>query len=87
MNASGVLANGLYPIVRRARRPLIVADSAPVVGAPVVAPPLPAVVSNVVAENVLGLSGESPDRTGESPVPPVKGSDAKATSKRRTAVA
>jgi len=86
MNASGVLANGLYPIVRRARRPLVT-EAAPVVAASVVAPPSPSSVANVVAENVLGLSGESPDRTGESPVPPVKGSDAKATSKRRTLVA
>ena len=69
---------GLYPIIRRVRRPLIVADAAPVVAAP-----LPVAVANVVAENVVGLSGESPDGTGEPPVPTVKGSDAKATAKRR----
>ena len=29
MNTSGPLANGLYPIIRRARRPFIIAESVP----------------------------------------------------------
>ena len=80
----------LYPIIRRARRPLIVNDAPPVAIAkvePVQASnaddsALPKVETAVAAGQPL--SGKSPDTTGEPPVPPVKASDAKISLKRST---
>ena len=70
----------LYPIIRRARRPLIVNDAPSVFASKGDAPtpPKPEPVASVGGV----VSGESPDKAGESPALPEKASDAKVSRKR-----
>lgn len=72
--------NGLHPIIRRVRRPLLVVD-APQAGTGTGEAPAPP-RAGVPAQVAEPVSGESPDRKGESPIDPVKTSDAKVTAKR-----
>lgn len=59
MSATGPLANGLYPIIRRARRPFIIADDD---AAPAPAPPPVAALPD--AESVAPV--ETPKPQGEA---------------------
>jgi hypothetical protein len=55
MSAPGPLASGLYPIVRRFRRPMVVVESVPdrpPAGAPEPPPPKPAVASVSYSEPI-----------------------------------
>ena len=58
MNAPGPLANGLYPIVRRVRRPLIPVDESVPEGAPVVVVDEPAAAVPLVAPEAVKVKSK-----------------------------
>ena len=71
----------LFPIIRRARRPLIVNDAPPVAIAKV--EPVQASIADDSAPPKAEISvAVSAPLSGESPLPPVKASDAKVSLKR-----
>ena len=72
----------LYPIIRRARRPLIVTDALLVVAAAKVEPVQASNADDSALPKVETLVSVSAPPSGEPPVPPVKASDAKISRKR-----
>ena len=84
------MQNGLYPIIRRHRRPFVLVDDG---SAPAAAPaaivstePVTYPGANRTGEQKTEMqseeSGGTPATTGETPVPPQSTSDAKTANKR-----
>jgi len=63
MNSPAPLANGLYPIIRRARRPLVVAEGVP--AGPTAPPPVAAPVETSKPQGEADPKKESNDATAK----------------------